>query len=354
MAKAVKYGVISDVHYYPEVVSRAIDVLKQLGAEQLILNGDIGNVQSSIEESQKYVATILDAVGKSGLEAFVQPGSHEMLMAYDPVIDFFAKKYENITDATKIRVHEADGHELVFLPGSDFVCGGEYQIGNDPTLSTSGFIGIKRMGSIELPDKSVKQFEVERSLVMFDKLADGIESVQGMSSLDPSARFEIFRYYNMNDLKRYVKNPEKTVVICHVPRRFDNLKTAVDFAEFGEVTEDFEYEGAETKKGTIVTARYVPEYIKRGCPVVLKKENRGNKDLMDLYNEIGIVKAVSGHFHESSHRANDCNSEHVKEGEFVNELFWNSGHFDAGCVGILTVNGEKASYQNVKLQDYLK
>lgn len=101
MAKAVKYGVISDVHSNPGMVPAAIDVLKRLGAEQLILNGDIGNAQETLKESQNYIAFILDTAGKSGLETFVQPGSHEMLMAYDPVIAYFTDKYENITDATR-------------------------------------------------------------------------------------------------------------------------------------------------------------------------------------------------------------------------------------------------------------
>ena len=42
MARETTYGVLSDVHHDPRKVSIAITVLKRLGAEKLLLNGDIG------------------------------------------------------------------------------------------------------------------------------------------------------------------------------------------------------------------------------------------------------------------------------------------------------------------------
>ena len=66
-----------------------------------------------------------------------------------------------------------------------------------------------------------------------------------------------------------------------------------------------------------------------------------------------ITKAVSGHFHESGHRAHDGEVNKVQEGQLVDELYWNTGELDLGQTGILTVEGNKVSYQNVQLQDYL-
>ena len=71
--------------------------------------------------------------------------------------------------------------------------------------------------------------------------------------------------------------------------------------------------------------------------------------MKSIYEELGIRKAVSGHFHESGHRANDRNGNHVQEGTNVNELFWNSGYLDAGQTGILTIRGDEVSYQNIRL-----
>jgi len=326
MVKETKYGVISDVHSDPRVVPLAIDTLKRHGAERLLVNGDIGNQQRSLQDSQNYVAFILDSIGKSGLESFVQPGSHETLLAFGPVLDHFAGQYSNIIDATKNRKVEQEGHDLVFLPGSDFLCGGEYQIGNHEQLPSGRYIQTK---------KGLMRFEEFEQYV--GALQQGI--VQGA-----------MQYANMGDLRKLVTDPNKTLVVCHVPRKFDNLETAVDMAEFGEATEDFELRGDEVKKGSVYPLPVAKKVVQAGYPVEIKRANRGNEDLRSIYEELGIVKAVSGHFHEAGHRANDRNSNHVQEGQNVRELFWNSGYLDAGQTGILTVKGDEVSYQNIQLE----
>lgn len=93
------------------------------------------------------------------------------------------------------------------------------------------------------------------------------------------------------------------------------------------------------------------KFIEARAPITIKKENSGNEALRDLYEELGIKKAVSGHFHESGHRACDKNGNHVPENTLVEELFWNSGHLDVGQTGILTVNDNKVSYRNLILEN---
>jgi len=319
-----KYGVISDVHSNPNVVPRAIEALKTHGAEKLLVNGDIGNRQKTIGDSQDYVAFILDSIGESELEAFVQPGSHETLLAYGPIIEHFTKRYSNLVDVTKQQKVEQAGHDLVFLPGSDFFCGGEYQIGMNG-----------------LP--SGRFFTVEDGLVKFDDFG------QYVNALEQGIAEEGFQYANIDDLRGLVTQPEKTVVVCHVPRKFDNLETAVDVAEFGEAVLDFKIGKNVIEKGSVLPLEFAKQIVEQEGPVLLKNENRGNSDLASVYDEIGVRKAVSGHFHESGHRANDRNGNHVEEGEEVDELFWNSGWLDNGQTGILTVEGEKVSYQNINL-----
>ena len=129
MVNAIKYGIISDVHRDPRIVAPTIEVLKSQGAEKLILNGDIGN-------SHEFVAFVLDSAGKSGLETYVQPGSHEKLEDFEPVIKYFQDKYSNLINAVDNQKISCDGHELVFLPGTDFFCGGQYILQKD---AESGF-----------------------------------------------------------------------------------------------------------------------------------------------------------------------------------------------------------------------
>ena len=330
MAQEVKYGVISDVHEDPKIVPTAIKILKKIGIEKLLVNGDIGNRQKTLQDSQNYIAFILDSIGKSGLEAFVQPGSHETLLSYGPIIGYFSGKYPNIVDTIKNPKVEQRGHQLVFLPGSDFLCGGEYQIGNHEKIPSGRYI------------------QTEKGLVQFE------EFEQYFKALKKGITNSAMQYSNMNDLRTLVSDPDKTIVVCHVPRKFDNVETCVDVAEFGEVIEDFYLNREKIKKGSIFPLPITQKIIQIGAPIKIKRENRGNKDLQALYEELGILKAVSGHFHESGHRANDKDGNHVSEGKLVTELFWNSGHLDIGQTGIFTVGDGKVSYRNIQLQDYLK
>ena len=315
MEKETRYGIISDVHLDPKVVLFAIDVLKNQGAEKLLVNGDIGNQQRNLQESQDYIASILDPISKSGLESYVQPGSHETLLAFDPVLDYFADRYDNLFTISNPLKIEQSGHDLVFLPGSDFLCGGEYPFGNHSQLPSGRYI------------------QTEKGLIPFK------EFEQYVGALQQGIAQGAMKYANMGDLRNLVTDPDKTILVCHVPRRFDNLETAVDMAESGEAIKDFQLQGDKVEKGSIFPLATAIQVAQAGYPVEIRKVNGGNEDLRKLYEELGIKKAVSGHFHEAGHRANDRNGNHVQEGQDVRELFWNSGHLDIGQTGILTVRG---------------
>ena len=47
------------------------------------------------------------------------------------------------------------------------------------------------------------------------------------------------------------------------------------------------------------------EIADKEMDIVLKEENRGNERLKGLFEEMGIRKALSNHFHESGHKACD-------------------------------------------------
>jgi len=330
MINEVHYGIISDVHQDPRIVPVTIEVLKRLGAEKLLINGDIGAHQGTLQDSQEYTAFILDSIGKSGFESYIQPGSHETLLAFGPVMDAFAKKYSNLIDVIKNPKIEQKGHSLIFLAGSDFLCGGEYQIGNHEQIPSGRYI------------------QTQKRLMRFDEFSQYVGALrQGIAQ-------RAMQYTNMNDLRKLVTDPDKSVVVCHVPRKFDNPEYAVDMAEFGEVTENFSLNGDIVEQGSVFPLPVALKIVQAGCPVEIRRENRGNEDLKSLYEELGINKAVSGHFHESGHRANDEKGKPIKEGNMVGELFWNSGHLDDGQTGILTVGDGKVSYRNICLEHYLQ
>lgn len=362
MASEVKYGVISDIHENPDILVPAIEALKTRGVERLLVNGDISSMQETLEESQQYIAFILDSIGKSGLEAYVQPGSHETIGAYGPVIDHFTTKYSNIIDVIKNQKFEKEGHDLVFLPGSDVNANGEYS--------------FARMGG--------GQSRLCMQPRGTSRLSFEFKDIDQLSKTMNSTGSQLGHYFDSDDLTGLVTSPEKTIVVCHVPRRFDKVGNCVDVAHFGQVEREFhtayvQYGDDEKnvesilvedpenfpdklkkmgafalgfrtfQRGSILPLDHAREKVKMGAPVSIRKENRGNWDLKELYEKLGIKKAVSGHFHESGHRANNCAGQHVTEGKLVDELFWNSGCLDNKQTGILTVNGEQVSYENINL-----
>ena len=325
MAKETNYGIISDIHVDPRRAYRAIDVLKDNGAEKLFVNGDIGDARETIQESQDNIAVILDAVAKSNLESFVHPGSHETVAAYDPVINYFSDKFGNIVNTINNPKSSKEDHDLVFLPGSDFLCGGEYSFGNE--LPTNKY--VKGHGGL-IP------------FLEWDHYIDLVKTEKA---------YGIMNYNNMEDLKQLVTDPGKTIAVCHVPRKFDNIENCVDMAYFAEK------EDKSLMPGIVIEESIRKEYgdvspqvlndIAKNKGFTLKRENRGNEDLKQLYDELGITKSISGHFHESAHRANDLDGNHVEEGKFVPDLFWNASYLDQGKAGILTVKDNKVKYRNI-------
>ncbi len=314
------YGIISDIHGAPpQLVALAMKILQSEGeATSFIFNGDIAGEQfcgqNKIDEDN-YIATILNEAAKTGLEIYVQPGSHEELAHFDPPVQILSRRYGNIINVLEHPKIEKDDHCLVFLPGSDIAAG---------NTIFSGY----RLDNINDPSGYYR-----------------IRGPQGTGLL---------RITSMNDLRKYVNDPEKTIVVSHIPRYFDNLETAVDMAEFGEAALNFKVGDQPIGQGSIFPAPVAMQLQQRGHPIRLRKENRGNTDLRQLYEELGITKAISGHFHESVQRANDRQGKAVEESTYVNELFWNASHLDAFKVGLLSVQNGKVAYENINLRDYLR
>src|SRR3989344_3475224 len=289
----MKLGLISDVHHSPEHVARGIQKLRGLGVERLILNGDIGEA-GELEESQAFSAQILEAVGQSGLESYVQPGSHETLSGYGVIVDLLSQKYGNIIDMTRESAIDIAGHRLLFLPGSDAHSGGEYHVGKDIS----------------------------------------------------SGRYSL------------TENPERSIALCHVPALFPIGQRGVDFAYFatnaeggfipGYVLERQIHDLVVKKEGREVSREEL-DNIARQNGYTFHKKNVGNKELRQFLDQLGIRYAVNGHTHESGHHAHDRNGQSVPEYVPASELFWNSGCFDQGQMGILSVDTKGVSYQNVRL-----
>ncbi|MFP4424720.1 MAG: hypothetical protein ACLFP2_05855 [Candidatus Woesearchaeota archaeon] len=89
----IHYGIISDLHNEPNILPVTLAILRRQGAKKLIVNGDLCNQNSSLERGQEYFAFVMHSIGKSGLESYVQPGSCDTFLVYEPVMKYFKERY---------------------------------------------------------------------------------------------------------------------------------------------------------------------------------------------------------------------------------------------------------------------
>ena len=335
-----KYGFLSDMHRVSaDVPTIAAKVLKEQGADALIYNGDLVGDQLGVNK-QTYFAVILEAGLKTGLPVFVQPGSHEEVRDVVPVISDLSSKYSNLVSALRDPKHEAKGHHVVFLPGSDFRAGGQFALDSfDKRTSGMHYNYVMR-----------KHSEIEP-----------IEGEQLRKVMDhPEASKALLHFTDIDTLDTLVTDPGKTIVVCHVPRKFDSVEHGVDHGGRRVLLE-----GSGLMPGIMVESQIrqqVPnatseqlQQIANANGFVFKRENRGNGELTAAYARNGITKATTGHFHESVHRATGASGNPLAESTPSKEHFWMASYMDEGLVGMLTVDNDTAevSHKNINLRDHM-
>lgn len=354
------YGVISDIHEHPEHIGDALSYLRAKGVEKLILNGDLIEPQNSVQQSQADLVEVLEKVAKTNMRTYFMPGSHEPLEVYDPVARYIENQYANMIDLID--------RPKVFLGDFSFVA-----IPGSKSLTGSGSYVI----SSEIP--SGLYLQTAEGYKPIDRVEDVVNAMS-------SGKGKVRRISNPRSWAPYMTNSDSIIGVCHEPPRFSNIKTGVDMAEFGLVTKDItiwemgEGEDAKTtyvstqdeaqikqlfasgatQQGVLPKGFFFPkekadELLKENAqlPIAMKVENRGIESLRDFYREEGVKKGIFGHFHESAHRAHDWDGNHVFEGSYADELFYNSGSLDEGFCGIIHIktgsDGMKMQYENVDL-----
>lgn len=313
------YGIISDIHGAPpQLVELAMNILKEEEADALILNGDIAGERFCTQvhglDEDNYIAELLHAAARTGLQTYVQPGSHEELGHFDPPVQVLSRRYGNIINVLEHPKIEQGDHHLVFLPGSDVAVGNTILSGYRLTNEIDGPSGYYQ-----------------------------VRTPEGVGQLRVTA---------IQDLRTLVTYPEKTIVISHIPPHFSDLETGIDRAEFGEAAGDFLLGEHLVRPGAIFPGPVAEELQAQGYPVNIRQENRGNVDLRILTDELGITKFICGHFHESVHHAHDHTGAAVEEGWYGDELFWNASYLDAFKVGLLSVAEKRVAYENIDLRKY--
>jgi hypothetical protein len=157
----------------------------------------------------------------------------------------------------------------------------------------------------------------------------------------------------MNDLEKAVRDPERNVLVSHVPPRF-SFGDAVDSITYGaaEIGFDDFIEGQirPVPSGQLFPEKRARELRDAGFPVkVYEKANRGNSVLYGLIDRLGVRKGVNGHFHGSVGNAHDWAGKKVREGDYSSELFWNASLAERGIVGVLTIDDVNVKHEQIRV-----
>ncbi|MBW3018018.1 metallophosphoesterase, partial [Candidatus Woesearchaeota archaeon] len=307
----LQIGVVADLHGKLDAARNFAKYFLKHPVDAIVLNGDLSEFGN-----ENSVRDVLRCFSKIKCPIYVIPGSHESKAQYDKIKDVRKK---NVVDCNKMsnRKQKLDGYDLVFLPGSDFLTGAaQFKLLN----------GRKEIKSYREIQKLYKRYEGR-----------------------------VLKFSFLEDLFRFVKNPEKTIIISHVPPLFNKLN-AIDVARFGKVLRKFKIKNIKSEMlmdyvlmngpiiepGHVFTADITKEFRKHKYPVKLVVANRGNKNLATVIKMLKVTKMICGHFHESGRKGNDCKGKFVKPNKRVKELFYNPGPGFEGNGGIYAVHDGEA------------
>ncbi|MBD3259791.1 hypothetical protein GF371_04140 [Candidatus Woesearchaeota archaeon] len=316
-----KIGVVSDLHGNISAARNFAKYFLKHPVDAVVLNGDLSEIGE--EDSVKDIVLCFK---KLKCPVYVIPGSHESWKQYRKLKRI---KKNNIIDCFKMsnRKKKLDSYDLVFMPGSDFL---------------SHNADFKMLsGRKELEDAEYIYERYERRTLKFSFI---------------------------EDLFNLVKNPEKTIVVSHVPPLF-RKGNAIYVAKFVKIPRKFKIKEKDLEKSdlilnmflregpvveksdqSLITLDMAKELRKFKYPAKIYKANRGNKNLAKAIKMLKVTKMICGHFHESGSKGCDSDGKYVSPNKKVKSLFYNSGPGFEGLGGIYFIHDGKVSYRNIKVK----
>ncbi len=301
----LRLGIIPDAHGDGRAVSRLIRKCERERADAVFLAGDMGS-------SFKEINRVLKAASKAKAPVFAFPGSHE------PEEGFYKamKKHKKIIDATKKPRTTIKGKDIVVIPGSN--------------------VNVQRTGF---------------------RIID--------NSRLPKSYLKLFKTYKVANFSKYIRNPEKTILLCHDPIKC-TTKSGIDLAFYGYVRKSFLLKVKHVpifrkiyrhlritlsllyNKGEIISTELSKELVKKGYPVSLIRENVGDIALRKLMKARKVRFFACGHIHEAGQKAITASGKQLKPGIWSDSVWYNaSGAIDGTC-GMLILEDGRGMYKNIR------
>lgn len=308
----MKLGVTADLHGNLRLAKKFAYFFKKSDVDAVVIAGDLPGHANE----KKTLTKILKVFSKCRKKVFVMPGSHESVKIYERVL----KKFKNIVDCSKNKNWKIkiEDYDVVFLPGSDW-------------------LGAEDAGFVLKDSRNIFKGKTRRQISKYY----GTE----------------VRLFYIHELKKLIKNPKKTILITHIPPRF-NKKSAIDVAKFGKAVGKFKIKATDKEKFKDLIKfwqGFYKEHVfalseaqrlkKKGYPMSIIEDNRGNKVLKSMIRKLKIKKLVCAHIHESGGRANDLRGNPITQNKWTPELFYNC----SGRAGIVEFEGNLARYRNSKV-----
>lgn len=298
----LKLGLIVCAHGNAKAVRKLCKKYEREHADAIAILGDLGDTTKEID-------AVLRAA-RSKLPTIVFPGNHE------PAQDYYraVRKHKRVIECSRKQRIAFKGYDFLLLPSANV------------TRPEAGF-----------------------------RVAEGKRI--------PTAYFKRFRMYFIHKLAKLVRNPAKTIVLSHSPPRCSGAN-AIDVAYSGIVTRSFTLKRKDANifgkkyaqllmliphgKGEIMPAEEGLRLAKRGYPVAVRHRNVGLKELTAVLRKKRIRFLACGHIHEAGQRAVSAAGKTVRQGKWNSSVWYNAAAAQYGKGGILIIDGDKATFKNVR------
>lgn len=206
-----------------------------------------------------------------------------------------------------------------------YVIAGNHETKND-YLSAMNELGKKYSNLFDLA-----------TLNYVDLSGVNIFGVSGWDKPFPLGCFSVKKEIENVDKRVFSLDEDPVFMISHMPPKFQH-KEAIDCIYW-----------VKLENNKIVKSRHAGEKVlyEEGGEKI-NPRNSGKKELTDLIVEGNIDFSVSGHYHMNP-GANNF-EKNIPENEFSEKLFMSPGAAQYDMAGILTIEGDKAKYELLKIK----
>jgi Icc-related predicted phosphoesterase len=304
----LKIGIIVCAHGNKNAVARLCKAYARENADIIAFCGDLGDDYAEISR-------VLSAA-KSRIPVIAFPGSHEPAEDYVKAL----KKHARVINGLKKRRVTLKNHDIVILPGSN----------------------------VNTASGSFRLLEEKRDAQKY--------------------RVRGYRIFVVDELRKLVRSPAKTIVLCHDPPKCSGTK-AIDVAYSGIVTRTFILKPRHVgifgsfmrkhlrnplfrihEKAAIVPEPYASKLAKLGYPVSVKYRNVGLAGLRKQLKRLRVPFFACGHIHEAGQRAVDSLGRRLKQGSWSSSVWYNAAPAANGKGGMLIIKDGKAAFKNITVK----